>query len=385
MTDIDARGHAAPQDELLPFLNNFHDIFTTIGVAILFVGLGVGAAQLFEASGLSAEVPAGEALILALVAGIAVIAWALSAILVGRQRRILPGIALCVVFAACAGGVLAYLYARLAVGVTEFETLEARFEVLEQYSEPSRAAFAELVSQIPAALRFLPIALGLAFTLPVLLFYAVYRLPFAGGLLGVGIVATLFLGLMTVDPYTAFVFNPLISLLAGLALFLAGVAFDSRDPARNTRLSGTAFWLHFFAAPILLSAAVTIANIGVSYDLEELSSAGGPFMGFAAEGAAAKTAAVSLAVIIAFAFLSLLINRRALIVSGLVTAGVSIGILVNLLGLNVPTVFAVTLLLLGGVVVLLGAAWHPARRLLLGPFPQSGPVARVFPPETVLE
>jgi hypothetical protein len=31
---------ARPDDELLPFLNNFHDIFTTIGVVILFVGLG---------------------------------------------------------------------------------------------------------------------------------------------------------------------------------------------------------------------------------------------------------------------------------------------------------------------------------------------------------
>jgi hypothetical protein len=42
MTDAAATpaSEARPSDELLPFLSNFHDIFTTIGVVILFSGLG---------------------------------------------------------------------------------------------------------------------------------------------------------------------------------------------------------------------------------------------------------------------------------------------------------------------------------------------------------
>lgn len=81
-----------------------------------------------------------------------------------------------------------------------------------------------------------------------------------------------------------------------------------------------------------------------------------------------------------FAIVSLLINRRALIVAGLITAGVAIGVLVNQAGLGQAAVIAVTLLLLGGVVVLLGAAWTPVRRVLTAPFPNSGPLARIIPP-----
>jgi len=376
----DAAYDSRPQDELLPFLNNFHDIFTTIGVAILFVGLAVGAGQVFDASGLTVENIGGEGLLLGLLAVIAASAWGLSAILVGSQRRILPGILLCVIFTAAAGGILAYLYARLSVGSVDFEMLEMRFEGMDHYDEPSRAAFADLMAQMPAGLRFLPIGVSAAFLAAAFLYYRVFRLPFAGGLVGVGVVTTVFFTYAVFDPYVAFVFNPLISLLAGLALFLAGVVFDARDPQRETRLSGTGFWLHFFAAPTLLGAAVTIANIGFSYNMDDLASTGGPFAGFMDGGAAVRTAATTLIVITAFAILSLLINRRALIVSGLLSAGVSLGILVNQLGLGAPVVVAITLLALGGVVVLLGAAWQPVRRILLAPFPDDGPVSRIFPP-----
>ena len=86
-----------------------------------------------------------------------------------------------------------------------------------------------------------------------------------------------------------------------------------------------------------------------------------------------------------FALVSLLINRRALIVSGLLTAGVSIGVIVNSAGLGAGAVIAVTLLTLGGIVVLLGAAWNPVRGLLLAPFPSEGPLARIFPPANANE
>ena len=40
--------NARPQDEMLPFLNNFHDIFTTIGVVILLIGMNMGIAQVLD-------------------------------------------------------------------------------------------------------------------------------------------------------------------------------------------------------------------------------------------------------------------------------------------------------------------------------------------------
>jgi hypothetical protein len=173
-------------------------------------------------------------------------------------------------------------------------------------------------------------------------------------------------------------------LISGVALFLAGMVFDARDPARATRLSGAGFWLHFFAAPTLLGAALTVVNLGWSVDMAdfETTSSGGPLVSMIAgdEAAAVRSAAVTLAVIGVFALISLLINRRALIVAGLISAGVALGVLVNQLGLGAGGVVAVTLLVLGGVVVLLGAAWNPVRSLLLAPFPSTGPLARIFPP-----
>lgn len=98
------------------------------------------------------------------------------------------------------------------------------------------------------------------------------------------------------------------------------------------------------------------------------------------DGYALRAAIVSLVVIAVFALISLLINRRALIVSGLLTTGVALAVLVNQLGLDGAGVAAVTLLVLGGIVVLLGVAWTPVRGVLTAPFPSSGVIARIIPP-----
>lgn len=379
-----ARGAARHDDELLPFLNNFHDIFTTIGVVILFVGLAIGAGQVFDMIGPEKDSLLSELVVMGLLGGVAGIAWLLSAILVGAQRRILPGIVLCVIFTGCAAAVLIWAYARLTFGFADPDQIGAVFDGLSDIEEPTRAALGAAMSDLAPLARLFPVGASVIAGLVVGIYYRAYRLPFAAGLLGVAIVTTAFAALAVLDPYSALVWNPAVSLASGLALFLAGVIFDARDPGRETRLSGAAFWLHFFAAPILLSAAVTIANVGLSLESSDFATgevlgAIGPMLG-GDEAAAARNAAVTLGVIALFALISLLINRRALIVAGLITAGVAIGVLVNQAGLGDAAVIAVTLLVLGGVVVLLGAAWTPVRRVLLAPFPGSGPIARVFPP-----
>lgn len=380
-TGNESADSARPSDELLPFLSNFHDIFTTIGVLILFVGLGLGAGQIFAAVQPGEGGLAFNALWMALAAGVALIAWLVSAVLVGRQRRILPGIVLSLVFSVCAGAVLAYLYTLLTFGIVDLDAVDEVLDTLFADERPSRAGVQAALAEIPLAVRLWPVGLGVIASAVVGFYYFTFRLPFTGGLFGLALVGAAWTVFAVADPYSAVVFNPLASLLAGLALFVAGIIFDARDPARTTRLSGTGFWLHFFAAPTLLSAAVSIANTGVS--LSEAELMGGGLMGTLAAGdtaAGIRSAAVTLVVIVLFALVSLLINRRALIVSGLITAGVAMGALVNQLGLGGGAVVAVTLLLLGAIVVLLGAAWNPVRRVLLAPFPDEGPLARLFPP-----
>lgn len=378
---------ARPDDELLPFLNNFHDIFTTIGVLILFVGLGVGAGQVLEMSGFATGSFAHELAMMGQMAVVALAAWLLSALLVGRQRRILPGIVLSLIFIWCASAVLLWAYARATASVSDPEALGAVLEGLFDGEEFTRASVMAAANDVPVLLRIFPVVAGLIVCALIWLYYRSFRLPFTVGLLAVAVVTTVFAALLVIDPYTAIVWNPAVSLACGLALFLAGIVFDARDPARQTRLSGGAFWLHFFAAPTLLGAAVTIANTGFSLHDADIAGAGG-LWGFGPlmagdEATAVRSAAVTLGVIGVFALVSLLINRRALIVAGLITAGVAIAILVGQAGLGLGVVVAITLLMLGGVVVLLGAAWTPVRRILLAPFPKTGPLARIFPPADI--
>ncbi len=382
---------ARPDDELLPFLNNFHDIFTTIGVVILFSGLGLGVFVLLDISGYAGESAPGSAIWVTLVVLIAVVAWLLSALLVGRQRRILPGIALSLVFAGGIAIVLSYLYARLVVGEGGVSGLESAMEKVTRlaFEDVTREHVNAVAGELPLAVRLWPVAMSAFFALPVLIYYRVFRLPFAGGLAGLALTGVLVSAGVSLEPFIFMIWNPTVSLAAGLILFLAGLAFDARDPGRETRLSGTGFWLHFFAAPLLISAVVNIANIGWRLTEEAFTpSAGmGPLAAMAAgdEAAAIRSATATLLVIAAMALVSLLINRRALIVSALITAGVAIAVLVSQLGLGAAGVSAVTLLTLGGVVVLLGAAWNPARRIFTAPFPNSGPLARIIPPVTPAE
>jgi hypothetical protein len=103
-----------------------------------------------------------------------------------------------------------------------------------------------------------------------------------------------------------------------------------------------------------------------------LSSQGG-------EGVVAMAAA-TLGVVVLLGLISLLINRRVLIVSSLLTTGVAIGVLLNAAGMGAGAIAAATLLSLGGFVLVLGAGWHSARRGLLGWVKPGGVWARVFPP-----
>lgn len=380
---------ARPSDEMLPFLNNFHDIFTTLGVLILLGGLGVGAGQVMAGLDMAEGSQAWQNILMALIGGIAVFAWFLSALLVGKQRRILPGIVLSGVFGVATAIVLVWGYAQFLIHVTGIS--ETSFELGSESADNmafGREAVMAVVSQIPLSVRVMPVVFGLAFVLPMIAYYRVYRLPFAGGLVGAGTVMTAVLTLLVIEPYTAIVWMPAINVAAGAALLATGILFDARDPGRETRLSGTAFWLHFFAAPILLGAVLNMAQVGLTLDERDFANpdAINLFAALAADSAEAMRLAVTALVVIGlFALVSLLINRRALIVSGLVTAGVSIGVIVNSTDLGAGVVVAVTLLVLGGIVVLLGAAWNPVRRILLLPIPQGGPLGRIFPPVSAAE
>lgn len=352
---------APPGEEDLRFIRNFHDVFLAIGIVLFAVGLAVGIGS--YAAG--AESPQQATLVsggLSLAA--AVVTWGLGELFARRRRLFLPAIAI-----VCA------LTLFVVVGAALLYTGALLGRTLELNGGPDG---------IPPELRTgILIASACAFIAPAL-FYLRFRLPFSMGLAGGGIAffaivsAFLFGGEPTIN------YLPTLYLTLGLLLFFAGVAFDARDPARVSRFSDNGFWLHFAAAPLVLGGAFGL--VAQAFGAQGVEAIAGPGRLVATEDdTAVAQSALTLAVVIALGFVSLLINRRVLIVSALLTTGVAIGVILNRFGLGAGALAASVLVVLGGFVLLLGAGWHGVRRGLLGWVKPNGGWARIFPPETARE
>jgi hypothetical protein len=338
--------------ENLRFLSNFNDIFLSIGIVILMTGLGflsgIVFSNIFNLSALSNSASPEQAIgtiktaLMLMPVPVLAGAWLLAEYFCGKRRLLLPSMALSVVIV----GAAAFLAAVLLTPTSEEDANRISQDVwgfvfAMGYGVCGAAAFAAAA-----------------------LFWR-FRLPFSLFLLA-GSIAGLF--------YTAVgnvmgggqMLSGAATLVAGLATLAVAIWFDMRDPMRSSRTSDHAFWLHLAAAPQII--------LGVR-DLV-LGS------GFAPAGAADAT--VMLIVLIAFGLLSLALNRRALIVSGLVTFAVSLWTLVNAFGGgsgDVLTNVMLTALIVGGAIVLLGGGWRTARRALLKLIPSQGLTGRIFPPE----
>ncbi|PHR93668.1 MAG: hypothetical protein COA69_03270 [Robiginitomaculum sp.] len=198
-----------------------------------------------------------------------------------------------------------------------------------------------------------------------LVFYWRFKLPFSIALIAISLVILVYSFVHNIVPVGAFM------MLSGVGLFLAALAYDSKDTGRLTRFADNAFWLHFTAAPLILHGiAVQILS------LQTIKVFGIVPMVSLDEG----DAMIMLAIIGVLALIGLAINRRALLVSSLGYAGFALSMLVKNTGLDFGSVVAVTLLLLGGGIVFLGAGWHVARKGILKFLPRTGVFAKIFPP-----
>ncbi len=139
------------------------------------------------------------------------------------------------------------------------------------------------------------------------------------------------------------IISPLL-LACGLAVFALAMSFDMSDPQRLTRRTDIAFWLHLLAAPLIVHPLI---------------------QGFVwADGTPGETGTAAWPMLATFAVLGLvavLVDRRALLVSGLAYAGIAFASLVRdsgVAGSSTP----LTILVLGAFILLLSALWHPLRR-----------------------
>jgi hypothetical protein len=138
-----------------------------------------------------------------------------------------------------------------------------------------------------------------------------------------------------------------ITLAMGVAVFATALRWDRQDPLRRTRKSDVAFWIHLIAAPLLISPLFSMLGIP---SLDESTNV------WQALGA--------LAVYFVLIVVSLLVDRRALLVSGLVYVLIAVGMLLGQRGYS-TNAFMVMGLVLGSALLALSAYWHPARALVM--------------------
>lgn len=158
------------------------------------------------------------------------------------------------------------------------------------------------------------------------------------------LVATVLASLMSVESITPYL-APL-AITAGLAVFAFAMRWDSKDTQRQTRKSDVAFWLHLLAAPIIIHPVFEL--IGVLHGNINIVQASLVFVLY-----------------IVIAVISLLIDRRALMVSALGYVVYVFSTLLSDMG-HVGIGFAVTAFTIGSALLLLSAFWHKCRGGLLG-------------------
>ncbi|MEO1100460.1 MAG: hypothetical protein AAFW65_01300 [Pseudomonadota bacterium] len=336
----DPAGTADP--ESLRFLANFNDIFITIGIVILAIGLTATTGIIFGPSAATAlgegSVSMAGIMVLLPVAGAM---WLLMEYFCGRRRLLLPSMALAAIFT---------LYAGLSVGLfasglsnIQDANIESFFDAWETLGNAGIATFLGGMAAAGAI-------------------YARFRLPFSLFLLAVSLAGAVY-------TFAGFfgdiglIIGGLGALLVGLATLVCAIVFDASDPNRATRRSDNAFWLHLAAAPQII------------FGLRGMIS------GSSLTDPGPVEAVMIILVLVAFGALSLALNRRALIVSGLLTFSLALTTIVSSLGGGVTTTLIVTTLLLGTGILLLGGGWKTARRMLLTVLPRSGVAGRLFPPE----
>lgn len=306
-----------PDEEKFRLIGGFSDVFVTIGVMLL-------AAALF---GLADVLGFGQGF---LFVGI-VVAWGLAEVFSRHLKLALPSIVLAIMFAGSVGALVLTLSSN---GILSFDLFR-------------QGVFAFAFS-------------GLSVAIASRLHDWRFRVPINGAITAAGLLAVVWAVLVGVEPRMAARYFAPISAVLGLAVFSAAMYFDVSDPRRATRRSDIAFWLHLLAAPLIVHPLISLTINGVS-SLNDYD------------------AAIVLGVFAVLALVAIVIDRRALLVSGLGYAGFAmaylIGSRVTDQGLGLP----LTLLGLAVVVLGLSAGWRTLRAIVVPLLPLGGLVAYLPP------
>jgi len=319
-----ARENLSAGDEPFELFKGFNEIFIVVGLIILATGW-------YAITGISffSEVNNLQTYWAGVSAISAVVLWLLSEYFIRRRRMVAPAIALSIMFAG-----------------------NAAMGFISLYSEPFMVA-QDNYESVPMPL--------LAATLLLFIFWWRFRVPFALATIALGLFATAIIlaasqGGQIRAPADLFLLSAdgpfaWITLILGLVVFAAAMWFDMSDPHRVTRRAANGFWLHIVAAPMLINTiALTLFDHQATYLL--------------------------VGVLAVFALVAIVIDRRSFLIT-------AVGYMVALS----QTVFegeslALTVLILGITLLLLGAFWEKVRARILKLFAKALPLDRLPPSYT---
>ncbi|HEU4958739.1 MAG TPA: hypothetical protein VFT40_14080 [Sphingomicrobium sp.] len=316
------RSLPAVDEEHFRLITGFNDIFVSIAAAILLFAVGWIGQSIGQSSGLVIE--QGGPSPLAPLA-IAATAWGLALFFTAKRRMALPSILLLLAFV---GGVFVTSAFGLVLGIGE-DRLN------------NNEALGGIVAAISGA-----IAAAAAW-----LHWKRFRVPItiATGAAAVSAIAVGLLIAVIGDPSR--MENAILGfvLLLGIGVFLFAMRWDSSDPARVTRRSDVAFWLHLLAAPMIVHPVFTLLglNDGTATIAEGL---------------------VVIALYVVLGITALAIDRRALLVSALAYVLYALSELFKQVG-AVELSIALTALVIGSALLLLSAYWHQARSIVVRKLP----------------
>lgn len=139
--------------------------------------------------------------------------------------------------------------------------------------------------------------------------------------------------------------------ICGLISFLFAMYWDSSDLTRKTRRSDVAFWLHLLSAPLIVHPIFTY--LGILGGKESLTSM-----------------VIVVLLYVVMTLISIVVDRRAFMVSSLVYVLYAISSLLKAYGF-IGYSFALTGVCIGIALLLLSAFWHSVRSKLVQYLPST--------------
>ncbi|WP_150557733.1 hypothetical protein [Pandoraea bronchicola] len=291
-------------DEPMRLITSFNDVFVVVASALL----------MFGTVWLTTSLPPWLGALIS-----AALFWALSEIFVRRRRMALP--ALCYSFG--------FIAAFASIGFTGIEAVRG----LGEYAPTSpETEGLWLNAQLLFALLLSYAGVGIG----TLLYWRRFHVPVTiamgiGGAVCLTWLFVLVLGENLIDAMRV------ADIVAGLAIFAWALRWDARDPQRTTIRSDIAFWLHLLAA-CMVTHPIFWA-IMPDYPI------------------------AAIAVFVLLTLISLVIDRRALMMSSLLYV---ISAILNVMVTSTATQsLAVVAIVVGGALLILSAFWHPSRAAVL--------------------